>query len=358
MPPPIVPPPTTTARLTSRVAVSRGMSGIFAASRSEKKKYCWARACAPPISSAKISCSQAIPSSKGRSTAASTVLMHASGASKPRIRRACLFRNASKIPVSPRAGATFSSRSRMRTSGRPPPAARRANAMAPLGEIALHDLVGEPVGERLAGADGVAAHDHLESLLRPHYPRQSLRAPRPGTQAELDLGEPEARGCVRDPEVAGKRGFEPAPERGAVNRGDHRLRRVVEHVDHLEEARGLERLVEFGDVRAGDERATRAGEHDAAHVPVGDRLAHGVADPLPHVPAQGVDGGIVDGDDGDAVTNFELNRVRLCGHEGSRAVPNGGSAPTSGGSYHPTLRRGGSPRSWARSHALRSRPPP
>ena len=205
-----------------------------------------------------------------------------------------------------------------------------------LGEVALHDLVRKTVRERLAGADGIAAHDHLERLLRPHHSRQALGAPRAGTEPELDLGEPEARGRDGNPEVAGERRLQPSSEGGAVDRGDHRLRGIVEDIDHLEEARGLERLAELGDVRPGDERTPRAGEDDSGHFGIGDRRPHGVAEPFPDVPAEGVDGGVVDGDDGNAATCFELNGIRCCrGHEGSRAVSVGGSAPTTSRSYHP-----------------------
>ena len=204
-----------------------------------------------------------------------------------------------------------------------------------LGEVALHDLVRQAVRQGVAGADGIAAHDHLERLLRPYDAGQALGAAGAGTEPELHLREPESGGLDGDPEVAGKRGLEAPAERGAVDRGHHRLRRVVERVDHLEETRGLQRLVELGDIRPGDEGPACAGEDDGGHRRVLAHLLHGVADALAHVPAEGVDGGIVDGDDGNAVAHFKLNGIRIGGHEGSRAVSLGGSAPTTPSWYHP-----------------------
>ena len=146
-----------------------------------------------------------------------------------------------------------------------------------------------------------------------------------------------------------------------MDRGHHRLRAVVEGVDHFEEAGLLERLVEFGDVGPGDERAPGADEHDRDDRRIGARTAHGVADPQADVPAQGVDGGLVDGDDGDAVAHLDLDEFRVRGHRGEAPVkflgaacggaPSGGTAPASGAWYHRPGGRGRRGRRGARGRS-------
>jgi hypothetical protein len=63
--------------------------------------------------------------------------------------------------------------------------------------------------------------------------RQPLRPAGAGQQAELDLGHAELRVGHRDPIMAAERDLEPAAERGAVDRRDHRLGAILDRVDHL-----------------------------------------------------------------------------------------------------------------------------
>ena len=53
--------------------------------------------------------------------------------------------------------------------------------------------------------------------------------------------------------MAAQRGFQPAAERGAVNRGHDRFPQVFDDLHRAEKARRLERLAELGDVRTGNE---------------------------------------------------------------------------------------------------------
>ena len=59
-----------------------------------------------------------------------------------------------------------------------------------------------------------------------------------------------------------QRHFEPAAERGAVNRRDDRLRRVFHRVERPLEAGRGRGLAEFGNVSAGDERPSVADDDD------------------------------------------------------------------------------------------------
>ena len=62
--------------------------------------------------------------------------------------------------------------------------------------------------------------------------------------------------------MAAERDLEPAAQRGAVDRGDHRLGAILDRVDDLGQPRHLRRLAEFGDVGAGEEGLALAGDDD------------------------------------------------------------------------------------------------
>ena len=60
--------------------------------------------------------------------------------------------------------------------------------------------------------------------------------------------------CQRDLEIP--------PERGSVQRGDDRFRRVLDQIEHGGNMGRRRRLAEFGDVGAGDEGAPRTDDDD------------------------------------------------------------------------------------------------
>ena len=88
-----------------------------------------------------------------------------------------------------------------------------------------------------------------------------------------------------------------AAERGAVDRGDHRLVARLHRVERVGQARPLRRLAELGDVGPGEERAPVAAYDDSLDRVVGqgglDRLLEPGADRL----AERVDGRVVRHDD-------------------------------------------------------------
>src|ERR1700732_4319233 len=65
--------------------------------------------------------------------------------------------------------------------------------------------------------------------------------------------------------MAGKRDFEAAAQRRAVDGGDNRFRRVFDLAQHLVKAGWLWRFAEFGDVGTGDKSAAGTGQHDRLH---------------------------------------------------------------------------------------------
>jgi len=94
-------------------------------------------------------------------------------------------------------------------------------------------------------ADRIAADDHLDREFGTDRARQPLGATRARQQAEFHLGQ--AKPCVLgcDAEVAGERDLETAAERGAMNGGNDRFRRVLHLAQHFMQARRFWRLAEF-----------------------------------------------------------------------------------------------------------------
>ena len=123
---------------------------------------------------------------------------------------------------------------------------------------------------------GSAGEEHLERDPAREETGEPLGAAGAGEEAELDLGDAEARVVGRHPEVAREGELEPAAERGAVDRGDRRLRVLLEPVEDVgerahepREAGGAVEPGQLADVGAGAERPPLAGDHERAHAVVG-----------------------------------------------------------------------------------------
>src|SRR5437867_1621025 len=137
--------------------------------------------------------------------------------------------------------------------------------------------------------------------------RETLGATSTGKETQLDLWKPEARRLHADSVMAGERDLEAAAERGAVDGGDDRLRALLDQRQDFVEAGLFRRLAELRDVGAGDERPPGAGDDDGADRRVGGRPRDAVVETLTHVLAQRVDGGIVDGEHGDAAPAVQVD---------------------------------------------------
>ena len=76
-----------------------------------------------------------------------------------------------------------------------------------------------------AGSNLVALEQHLQRVRRLHQPRDALRAAAAGEQADLDLGQADARllAVGDDAIVAGERQFETAAHADAIDRRGDRL---------------------------------------------------------------------------------------------------------------------------------------
>jgi hypothetical protein len=152
-------------------------------------------------------------------------------------------------------------------------------------------------------------HRHRQRLAREHHvqrafdaddARQALRAARARQDAELHLGQADLGARERDAVMTGQRELEAATERHALDRGDDRLRRVVEHRVEAPDVRPARHVGagEFLDVGAGAEGAVRADEHHGFGGGVGQRALDGRDQVDAQAAAQAVDGRILEGQDG------------------------------------------------------------
>ena len=179
-----------------------------------------------------------------------------------------------------------------------------------------HDLVDQAHLQARLARHVLARRHHLQRLLRPHDARQPLRAAGAGQQAEIDFRQAAAGGGHGHAVVTGERHFQAAAQRRAVDRGDHGLGRILDRVLHVEQARALRRLAEFGDVGAGDEGAAFADEHDRFRVRVGDGLFEAARQSVAHGRRERVHRRRIQGEDGDLAVIGEVGH----GVDGSHFV--------------------------------------
>ncbi len=118
----------------------------------------------------------------------------------------------------------------------------------------------EPLG--FLGRNVAARHDHLHRRLRADQPRQPLGAAAAGQDADQDLGQADPGARHGDAVVRGERHLQPAAQRIAVDRRDHRFRARVEHlVSALSRDGRRTARAELADVGAGDKAAAGADQH-------------------------------------------------------------------------------------------------
>ena len=121
--------------------------------------------------------------------------------------------------------------------------------------------------------------------------------PAPGIRPSCTSGRPSLAAATASAVVRRQRDLQPAAERGAVDRGDHRLAAGLDAVAHLGQRRRLRRLAEFADVGAGDEVAAGADDQHRGHGARRPRPRRSAATrPRRTSDAEGVDRRVVDGD--------------------------------------------------------------
>ncbi len=193
---------------------------------------------------------------------------------------------------------------------------------------ALSHAVDKTQRQRFFSACMASAEDQIKGCLRTDQTRRALRAARARQQAELDFGQAELRAVDRNPVMRGERHFQAAAERGAVNRGDDRLRACFDAVAHVRQRRRYRRFAELANIRTGDEIAARADDQHRL-----DRLIvicsfDGREQPAPHVGRQRVHRCMVDGHQQHLAAQFACDNVGRRGEgHGCRllAVMDGGT---------------------------------
>ncbi len=178
-----------------------------------------------------------------------------------------------------------------------------------LDQLALGDAIDQAGVVGVLGRDHRAGSAHFERLLHASHARQPLRATRSGQQAKLHLGHAELRVLDRDPIMAAERHLEPAAQRGAMDRCNHRLRTILDRVDHRRQPGHDRRLAELGNVGAGEKGLAFAPDDDSL-----DRLvAFGLFDrrdqSLPNRRAKRIHRRVVRRDDQDVAMAAGGNRA-------------------------------------------------
>ena len=180
------------------------------------------------------------------------------------------------------------------------------------------DLLDQAVLERFRGADRIAADDHLDRELRTDRARQALRAAGARQQAELHFGQAEPGFLDRHAKVACQRDLEAAAERGAVNGGNDRLRRILHRGQHFGRPGGFGGLP--NSVMSAPAMKVRPPQVSTMRLDfgIGDRLFHAIENTAAHGGAQRIHRRAVNRDDADVVMTFELDH---CVHDYSPWMP-------------------------------------
>ncbi len=158
------------------------------------------------------------------------------------------------------------------------------------------DLVHQAQRHRLVRRHAASAGDHVERDQRSGQSRRALRAA--GARDQADAHFRKADGAIRrdNARVADQREFVAAAERGAVDRRDDRLATGVERVQHGADRWPWQSVIEFADIRAGDEGASLAGDDRGAQARIGGKFGECRDQTLAHGKRQGVHRWMIDDD--------------------------------------------------------------
>jgi len=141
-------------------------------------------------------------------------------------------------------------------------------------QIALGDHIGETELERLGGTDLPRAGDHVERRQHAGQPRRALGAAGARQHAEVHFRQADFGVARHDATMAAQRQLEATTECGAMDRGHHRLRPLLDDLDDVGQERLERRLAEFADVGPGDESAPLTGNDHGRDRIVGERGSH------------------------------------------------------------------------------------
>jgi len=94
-----------------------------------------------------------------------------------------------------------------------------------------------------------------------------------------------------------------------MDRGDHRLGRILDQCDQVGQRRAGARLAEFGDVGPGDEGLAAADQDDGANLGVGDGLVDAALDAVAQPRRQRVDRRRIQRQQGDVALSRQLGDI-------------------------------------------------
>ena len=109
--------------------------------------------------------------------------------------------------------------------------------------------------------------------------------------------------------MAAQGGLQAAAQRRAVYGSDDRFAAVVDRVQDFVQP-GLDQPAgKFGDVRPGNKRTALAVNHNCLCRGIRQRPGDALFQALAHTLAQGVDRGVVQGEDGDSILNLVIDHA-------------------------------------------------
>ena len=178
------------------------------------------------------------------------------------------------------------------------------------GQVAVNQFINHAQFQGFAGADRVAADNHVQGFLDTDQAWQTLSTTGTRQQAELHFRQANLGAFQRDAVMAADRHFQTATQCGAMDHGDAGLAARLDAADHFGQAWRFWRLAEFLDVGAGDKGRTLADQHDGLDLRIGFGCLEAVLKAFTHGNAQRVDGWIIDSDDRNGALSFQCDHVR------------------------------------------------
>jgi hypothetical protein len=141
--------------------------------------------------------------------------------------------------------------------------------------------------------------------------RHTLSAAGARDDAQRHLGHAEAGLRSGHAVVAGQRDLQPTAHDGTVHRSDHRHRQILVAVEQAPVFLFARRTGELTDIRTREESAALAPEHDRGDIrPRKDSLQR-QGQSFSHCRSDGVDGRVVNGDDGDLAVTRHADDIGL-----------------------------------------------
>ena len=174
-------------------------------------------------------------------------------------------------------------------------------------KLTLRFGIDQARGKSRSAADTLAAADHADGARDAHDARQPLRAAGARDDAQRHFRQAHQRARRRDTGITAQRQLEAAAQRRAMQRRHDRLAAVFDGLDHGGQLRFGQGLAELAQVGARDEGAAGADEHGTLQAVIGLDGRDGGHQAFTHGRRTGIDGRVVDDDDGDVAVALEAH---------------------------------------------------